>query len=893
MEHSQPVDIMPSVEAIYKGVVADPATFAPKARQLVERARSNGCVEELVVALRAHAWAERLTLRNLSAKALLDEAARLAERHGLDRRLGEVLVSRVAVQHELGRLRAAQRDADRAVTLLPPTERADLRFQQGVLLQNAGRLNEASRHYRQVLEDPACPPTVAVKAGNNLAHLECQMGRTEVALALLDVADEVAVVIGPRLVAHLAHARAWVEMQGGRLVESLALFDAAHRLYEVAGLPLGEYYLEYSDALAGLRLLPEALAAARQGTAELPEGEVSLMAAEAQLRVARLSLLMGDGLAASAAAEHGAALLRRQRRPGWLARAAVVAYEASALSGELTAAELRGLRRRALDLERSGMRSDAVEAHLLAGRLGGGDGGSAASAANLRAAERLSRGAPVLIRLRGRIATALLWQAAHDPRSVIVACRLGLADLERHRRALPTMELRVLASGHGEELGNLGLRALLSRPDDAAGASARPAPTRIFAWLERTRSAALTPLETPSADGVEREMGALRAVHAELDALRQQGIAESASLMGQLATAEAAVRRASWSSTGGVPAGTPDGGPGRASSPNEVSAAGVRAHLGSACLVEFGMLDGRLLATVLDRRHTRLAQLGSLDGLSGVINNLLFALRRLTRPCASTAALEGARRTADVSLQSLRERLLRPLNLNPASPLIVVPVGDLQRIPWAPLHPAPTTVVPSARIWLRTLQSRAAGSGVALIAGPDLPGAAREVSSLSELHRNATVLVPPYSTCRATVGALRGVGLAHLACHGRLRADNPAFAALLLADGPLTVHELSLRGGAPDRVVLAACESGSQVGFPGGEALGFVSALLARGSAGVIASGMLVPDEQVRPLMCALHGRLAAGATVAEGLWTARQALDLEDPVQLAIWCAFDAYGAA
>ena len=72
-----------------------------------------------------------------------------------------------------------------------------------------------------------------------------------------------------------------------------------------------------------------------------------------------------------------------------------------------------------------------------------------------------------------------------------------------------------------------------------------------------------------------------------------------------------------------------------------------------------------------------------------------------------------------------------------------------------------------------------------------------------------------------------------------------------------------------------------------------MTALLARGCAGVVASGVLVPDAEVLPLMCALHARLTAGDTLAQALWSARSALDPTEPAQLAAWCAFDAYGAA
>lgn len=902
MQEHLPADAIPLditlADAVFDGVVQDPLTYGPHALRLVERARRDGPVEVLIVALRAQAWVERLAAHNASAKAVLDEAVRLAEKHGLERRLGELLVSRVAVLHELGRLSAAQHDVDRAAGLLPATERSDLVFQQGALLQNIGRLSGASEHYRQVLADPDCPPLVRAKAGNNLAHLQSELGHTEAALALLDEAGRLAVDLGPIPIAFVAQTRAWVQMQSGQLTQSLTGFTDARRLYEVAGLPLGEHYLEYSDALSGLRLLPEAMEAALRGVEELPEDEVSLMAAEAQLRVARLSLLAGDMVAAVVAADHAASLLRRQRRPGFFARAAVVGFEVRALEGPLSAPGLRALRRCAAVLERSGMRSDAVEAHLLAGRLAAAAGQRAAAAKSLRSADHLSRGAPVLVRLRGRVAKALLSEAAGEPRAVLGACRAGLADLDRHRRALPSMELRVLASAHGAELGALGLRALL--PTGPGPARPRPrdsTPARVFGWLERTRAAALAPLEALPDVGAERELTALRALHAELSALRREGGAEPIALLGRVAAAEAAVRRASWS----VPAPAPDPAPDRVSDPSAPfrpgpgapGAAAVREQLDETFLVEYGVLDGRLLATVLDRKRTRLVELGPVDGLATTIDSLLFALRRLSRPGASAVAISAARRSIQAARDTLADRILGPLAVDPAAPLVVVPVGDLQRTPWAPLHAGPVTVVPSARVWLRTLQQRPTAPQVALIAGPDLPGAAREVALLCELHPSATVLVAPDSTCEAAVRALRGAGLAHFACHGRLRADSPAFSALLLADGPLTVHELSRRDGAPGRVILAACESGAQVGFPGDEALGFVSALLARGSAGVVASGVLVPDEQTLPLMCELHARLAAGATLSGALWTARQVLDVEDPAQLATWCAFDAYGAA
>jgi CHAT domain-containing protein len=109
----------------------------------------------------------------------------------------------------------------------------------------------------------------------------------------------------------------------------------------------------------------------------------------------------------------------------------------------------------------------------------------------------------------------------------------------------------------------------------------------------------------------------------------------------------------------------------------------------------------------------------------------------------------------------------------------------------------------------------------------------------------------------------------------------------------MTVQELYTRGLAPPRLVLASCESGSQASYAGDEVLGFVGALLARGTVGLLASAAIVPDVPVIGLMNAVHQRLAAGATLARALHEARQSQDTEDPGSFVNWCTFNAHGAA
>jgi CHAT domain-containing protein len=194
----------------------------------------------------------------------------------------------------------------------------------------------------------------------------------------------------------------------------------------------------------------------------------------------------------------------------------------------------------------------------------------------------------------------------------------------------------------------------------------------------------------------------------------------------------------------------------------------------------------------------------------------------------------------------------------------------------------------------RAVPSAAAqGNAVALVAGPDLPGAVEEVDTLAGLYGNARRLMPPASTAAAVADALAGADLAHLACHGVLRADNPMFSSLLLSDGPMTLQEIYARGLAPRQLILASCQSGSQASYAGDEVLGFVGALLARGTAGILASAAVVPDVPAAGLMTAVHHRLSRGTTLARALHEAREAADTEDPGSFVNWCTFTAHGAA
>jgi tetratricopeptide (TPR) repeat protein len=870
MQEEPVSELVIRADAAYRAVVADPGRAGPEAARVLADARRAGDPEALVVALRVQAWSERMRFADTAAKGLLDEAARLARRHGLRRRLGEVLVTRAAVNHELGRVAAAQRDLDRAAEILDGDDAAELELQQAALYQNLGRLSAAAVLYRRILSRSTCPLDVRAKVGNNLALVEAQRGHPDAAFRWLDEADRAAADVGPALIAIVAQSRAWVTVQAGDLGEGLRLFDRAADLYRVAGMPLGEHLTELVDALVDLRLLPEARRAADRAVHEFATMGVRLLEAEALLRTARLALVARDPAAAGQASRAATALFQGQHRTTWAARATVIATDAHLATGALTAQDVAAARRAARTLERHGLASSAVEAYLTAGRAAGAVGGGRVGLDALGRAEALARHRPVLVRLRGRVAAAESARLRGDERAALVQSRAGLADLARHRAALPSMELRALASGHGVELGRIGLDVLLQRGSGA----------RVLDWMELTRAAALLAVEPPQTEGIEDELAALRVIQAELDEVRRDTGGEPAELLGRQAALEHRIRRATWERRTVAedvdrPMHVPE----------------LRERLGGSLLVEYGVSDDRLFAVVLDDHRARLHDLGPLPRVREEADLVRFALSRLTRPgpVATTAAARGS---AEAGLKRLHDLIVTPLRAPGDVPVVVVSSGSLYDVPWSALWAGPVSVAPSGTSWARTLRPVTDGrTAVVFVAGPDLPGATEEVTALRALHEQPTVLIPPASTATAVAEALRDADLAHLACHGRLRSDNPTFSALVLSDGSLTLHELDVRGVAPHRLVLASCESATEFAYEGEEVLGFVSALMARGTAGVVASPFVVPDAAAVPLMCLLHEELRRGRTLSEALHLARGNAGPDGHESFVNWCAFTAYG--
>lgn len=830
---------------------ADPAQVGARAQAALERARRTRDAELRVMALRARAWTHRIRLESDTARELLDAALRTARRHGLADAERAVRVSRAYVRQELGDLAGARRDLDRALRDLdgasPALVAVDGRawLARAVLDHNTGRLAEAERGYRRLLALPDLEVGTATIAGNNLAIVLAERAAYTDALREVEQAVRLAQEMGPAMLAPALQTRAWIKVRAGRLSSGMRDFERASGVYAEAGIPLGEYFTEYADVMTDLRLLPEAAAAAGRAEDEFERLGLPLLQLEAGLRRARVLLLSGDADAALRAAARLHRAAERQRRGRWRDQAVLVEVEAASAGSAVDPGRLAEVRRVAARLARAGDLSAAVDAHVLAGRLADVVGDARSAQRSYGQAARLSAGGAVPVRVRGRIAAARAALLRGDGEQAVRHCDAGLRDLAAHRDALPTVELRALASGHGAELGSIGLQVL----------HRTSSPGRVLAWMERTRALALAG-RVPVARGGRRD--------------------ESRGVDGRVSPSD-------WAADEPSPRGAAE----------RWSMSGTRAALDGRVLVELGRYGGELLAVVVDGRRARVVALGPEAAVTEHLRALVFALRRLANPRGGAAAA-AARASAELRLRELRAALVAPLGVAPDDELVVVPVGILHGLPWSALHDGPVSLAPSARLWRRTAsRERQAGEGAVLVAGPDLVGAREEVEALRAIYPDARVLQARDASGDAVVEALDGTDVAHLACHGSLRSDSPMFSSVSLADGRLTVQQLHAAGVAPRRLVLASCHSGADVAYAGDEVLGFVSGLLSRGTAGVVASIAAVPDVEAVDLMLALHRRLAAGRTMARALHGARGEIDRGTPGGFVNWCTFGAHGAA
>ena len=869
-------------------------------------------------------------------------ALRLARRDGSADREADVLASLGSALTFAGRTRASRNALNQAVL------KSTGQLRGRVLLRRAGCLQQFG-DYHAALEDLNTAIPVLRAAGDQIWEARALGIRALCLLALGSVqrvaadqrrAEELLAACGQEL----EHADAIVNrglaaFRTGRLPDALACFDAAEERFARLGVHDADLSAQRCAALIAAGLAGDATREADAAIGRLARvrGQQT-MRAELLLVAADCALAAGDPATAADRAAEAARLFGRQGRRWWRPHAQLTRVRAAAEAGPMTAALLGEARRCVRELTGLGS-PQLVLARLAAGRtalalaaagqpderLAAGNAGRPATAGRLRAeAERYLAAAaaechhgPALSRAAAWLAQALRAEAAGDGRTLMRACRRGLAVIDEFRSVFGSSELRARSTAHGAELAALGLRhaARLGRP------------RLMLEWSERWRAVALAvpPVRPPADEALQAELAALRDVSDRLARAASAGRLAAATrqprpgspgrpagpLEQERQRLERAVRarslRARQASAIGSPAGT--GGPHPPAQSSLFAAGALLDALGDDRLIELVDVDGELHALVCGQGRVRRYPVGPAEEAARGVRFARQALRRV----AHGPAVASDDATVHSWLAAMGERLDRVLlgaagNHLGAGNVVIVPPGRLQAVPWGllpRLRPRAVSIAPSAASWLRARRTaghvdEGPGGGVVLVRGPGLASGGAEVPLLAaDYGADAVdgrcpvpvVLGDGTATARRVLDAIDGAGLAHIAAHGTFRADSPMFSSLRLDDGPLTVYDLERLRRGPRRLVLSSCDSGIAAPAGADEVLGLASSLLPLGTTGIVASVVPVDDAAAVPLMIALHRELRGGATIPEALRNARPGLE-SDPVEAATGWSFVCLGA-
>jgi hypothetical protein len=459
-----------------------------------------------------------------------------------------------------------------------------------------------------------------------------------------------------------------------------------------------------------------------------------------------------------------------------------------------------------------------------------------------------------------RLAQAELDLRLEAPGKCLRQVSLGLAEVDRYRAAVGSSEVRAHLSSLVTELGLLAMRLVWN-------GSGR----RLLLWLERTRAGALRfpPARPPEDRVMSSDLARLRAVESQL---RDGDEGTSRGLQRNRSQIEELVRRREMRTKG------PDRGRSVASVSELVDA------LDGKRLIALAAADDELIAVSIAGGKVRRHELGSFRPVSAASHEMRLALTRLANPRTSERSLVAALESAAEVLDRLDAAVMSRIR-GASTATVLVPPVELQSFPWTllpTLSGVPVSVSPSGGVWLAAASRIDSNVGVTLAAGAGLDHSLAEVRAIARVHPSATVLSPSRATVGAVAAAMSHNRLAHLACHGTVRTDNPLFSSLRFRDGGLTVYDLEQVPSPPRWLVLSACSLGQSAPRPGDEPLGIVAALLGMGSQAVIASPTMVPDSNVtRRFMVDFHRRLSVGSTPAAALAEAQEKLDLSDPSQL------------
>ena len=317
-------------------------------------------------------------------------------------------------------------------------------------------------------------------------------------------------------------------------------------------------------------------------------------------------------------------------------------------------------------------------------------------------------------------------------------------------------------------------------------------------------------------------------------------------------------------------------------------------------LIEFVNLDGVLSAFVVTGGKIQyLDNLARESDVLSLLESLHFQFGALRYGAKNLENFTGElKNRADFYLRKLYEKLFAPLkNFVGERDLVIVPVGATHYVPFHALFDGEHYLIeereivhaPGATVWRFLASKRQKKSDHALLIGyadASIPLVNREIESLQKIFPDAECYTGERANVAAFMNNAPRFDVLHLACHGEFRPESPLFSSLHLADGRLTVRDISALKLKAELVTLSACETGVHKVFAGEEILGLARGFLTAGAKSLLLSLWTVNDEATTELMQTFYEQRRTGKSAAKSLQIAQRSF-IERGVHPYFWSPF------
>ena len=870
----------------------------PPAGAKAEAAGRIGWLRKQAQALGVEGWCRLRTGDFRGAIAALDRQVALQEARGSRRDLAIALGNLGTAWDgidEIGKARAAQ---ERSLALArEATDRAGeaaAEVNLGRLDARVGEPEKAAARYRRAMAiaEETGDEDVAARASGNLGLVLVDLGDFAGARAAIERTKAVLEKAGDELgVAQSVGNLGFVARHAGDTARSISLYEEAVERMEALGSKpgvvrflgnLGSVRLHLGDHARALACFARARALAEQvgmradvarllGNEALvhawertPEGDAR--ASALQERALRIQEAIGDAIGRSQSlvalaellerrGDFDGAIARYEEGLGIQVRLGARPLAAHTMQNLGLQWERKGEREKARDFYRRAL-AEADELGLpdVAARCLSDLAGLDMLAGRLEESLALARrGAETVLELAGGHGEE---QGAIAREHYLEVFEIGLAAAAAAGRA-EDGAFFVESARAGVLLEALGGR-------DAVRAAVVPARLRLLeASAEAREAAALARHRAALATG---NRAAIRDARAAWDAAREE-VRAAVDRVEREARAQAGISR-----------------------PRPLSLARIEAQLRpDEVMVLFAWLPRNLWALVVQRDAAHFHRVGaSLDAVRADVDAL---------------AADDPASDPRPAAERLKSQVLAPLHAwtSHAKRILVSPDGPLCRVPFSLLIDGPEVVhVPSGTVLALLRESpMPLGDGVLALGDPDY-GVVADPGAVAAHTRGGALRLSPLPATRREVEAVGDVvvtgrdfteaGLrravaarprwraVHLACHGLVDLDRPAFSSLALTsdpaveggDGFLTALDVVRMSFSADLVTLSACETARGRVHAAGGTLGLPRAFMYAGASRVLCSLWKVDDEATRVLMTKFYERWKAGAPAAQALRSAQ-----------------------